>query len=293
VQRAAGMLGLGTDNVVSIEIDDQFGMRPDALEQAIAQHSCVVCVVASAGSTTTGSVDPLNRIADICHNAGIWLHVDAAYGGAGLLSAELKSLYRGIERADSITMDLHKWFYLAFDGSVLLYRQPQVARKLFYEQSDYVQFPIDGPPEQHMFFHLSPELSRRFRALPTYMMFRHYGADRIGRNIWHNVQCARYLAELVRQDREFELILEPQLSICCFRYAPAGLSVTTVDQMNIEIRDQIEASGDFFMSPTNIHSRPVLRVCIINHATRARHIDDLMCSLREIGRRLHPRELAQ
>ncbi|MGI9301987.1 MAG: pyridoxal phosphate-dependent decarboxylase family protein, partial [Gammaproteobacteria bacterium] len=283
VQRAAVTLGIGERSVHIVPVDENFRMRPRALERALDEIMLEggdrpIAVVASAGSTMTGAIDPLDEIADICERYGLWLHVDAAYGGAGLLSQELRPLFAGIEHADSVTLDLHKWFYLAFDGSVLLFSDPQAARRVFFAQSDYVQFPKDGPPEEFMFFHLGPELSRRARALPAYLALRHYGADRLGRNVLYNAQCARYLAELTQAEPDTELINAPQRSICCCRFAPQSLrgDPQTVDHINIEIRQRLEAEGDFFLSPTHIDGRPALRVCIINHATRATHMEGLL-----------------
>lgn len=289
VQRAAILLGIGREQVRTVPTDHNFCLRPEDLEAALRHETDngarPVCVVASAGSTTTGSVDPLNAIADICERHGVWFHVDAAYGGAGLLAPELGPKFAGIERADSVCLDLHKWFYLAFDASVLLFRDESAAKQVFFEQSDYVQFPRQGSSEQFMFFHLGPELSRRFRALPAYLAIRHYGAERLGRNVLHNVHCARYLAEIVDHEQDLELVNNPQLSICCFRFAPPGLRGDTalIDDLNAKIRSQLEQQGDFYLSATNIEGRPVLRVCIINHATRADHMEALAQSVLRIG----------
>jgi glutamate/tyrosine decarboxylase-like PLP-dependent enzyme len=286
IRRAAVMLGIGSDNIVSVDTDDQFRMRVDALEAALDEHDNIICVVASAGTTNTGAIDPLAQIADLCGARDVWLHVDAAYGAGGLMSAELKPRYRGIERADSVVMDMHKWFYQALAGSLLLYREPSWARQLFTESSDYLRWNEDDSPEQFAFFSLSPELSRRFRALPFYISMRHYGLERLGRNALHNVQCAEYLAERVRAEPDLELITAPQLSILCFRMCPAGLEDDAVDRLNTAIRDRIQLQGDYLISPTLVNGRPVLRVCIINHATRAEHMDGLLDSILHIGREL-------
>lgn len=287
VQRAAVLLGIGRRQVLKVPTDDRFCLRPDALESALQRQiergAKPICVVASAGATTTGAIDPLNAVADICQRYGVWFHVDAAYGGAGLLAAELRHQFSGIERADSVVLDLHKWFYLAFDASVLLLRNGDAARQVFFDRSEYVQFSKNGPPEEFMFFHLGPELSRRFRALPAYLAFCHYGADRLGRNVLHNVQCARYLAHLVHTERDLELVNDPQLSICCFRYAPPNLDAEAVDELNTRIRARLEREGDFYLSSTTIMDRPVLRVCIINHATRAEHMQNLVRAVLRIG----------
>ena len=286
IRRAAVMLGIGTDNIVAVETDDQFRMRIDRLAEILQRHRNVVCVVASAGTTNTGAIDPLEQIAGLCASHDTWLHVDAAYGGGGLMSAELQPRYRGIEHADSVVMDLHKWFFQSLDGSLLLYRDATWARQLFFETSDYLRSSAEPTPEQYMFFHIAPELSRRFRALPFYMAMRCYGIPRLGRNALHNVQCAEYLADLIRQQDELELIVTPQLSILCFRFRPAGLSDDEIDRINSEIRDRIQLEGEYLMSATLVRGRPVLRVCVMNHATRARHIEGLLASVLRIGKSL-------
>jgi len=286
IRRAAVMLGIGTDNIVAIDTDDQFRMRIDALETALAEHDNIICVVASAGTTNTGAIDPLPRIANLCSAHDVWLHVDAAYGAGGLMSPELRPRYRGIERADSVVMDMHKWFYQSLAGSLLLYRDPGWARQLFSESSDYLRMNEDDSPEQFSFFSISPELSRRFRALPFYISMRHYGLDRMGRNALHNVRCAEYLAERIRAEEDLELIAAPQLSILCFRYRPSALDGDTADRLNTLIRDRIQLEGDYLISPTRVNDRPALRVCIINHATRVEHVEGLLESVLRIGREL-------
>jgi len=283
IRRAAVMLGIGTDNIVAIDTDDQFRMCVDALETALNEHDNIICVVASAGTTNTGAIDPLSQIADLCSAQGVWLHVDAAYGAGGLMSAQLRPRYRGIERADSVVMDMHKWFYQSPTGSLLLYRDARWARQLFSESSDYLRINEDESPEQFGFFSISPELSRRFRALPFYISMRHYGLDRLGRNALHNVQCAEYLAQCVCNEPDLELITAPQLSILCFRFRPDGLDDSSVDRLNSAIRDRIQLEGDYLISPTRVNDRPALRVCIINHATRVEHVEGLLQSILRIG----------
>ncbi len=286
IRRAVAMLGIGIDNIVLIETDDKFRMRPDKLGEALKRHDNIICAVASAGTTNTGAIDPLDEIANLCQQHKVWLHVDAAYGGGGLLCSELRPRFKGIEKADSVTMDLHKWFFQSLDGSVLLYRDASFARKLFFDSSDYLRASGEESPEQYMFFHISPELSRRFRALPFYIAFRHYGMEKLGRNVLNNVQCANYLADLVQQNSQLELVIAPQLSILCFRFYQKDSSDDEVDRINSAIRDQIQLEGDFLMSATQVFGRPVLRVCIINHATRAKHIEGLLESVLRIGRSL-------
>jgi glutamate/tyrosine decarboxylase-like PLP-dependent enzyme len=286
IRRAAALLGIGTDNILAVDTDAQFRMRPDALETALKQQDTVICVVASAGTTNTGAIDPLAEIADLCAQQDTWLHVDAAYGAGALMSPELQPRLAGIERADSVVMDMHKWFYQSLAGSLLLYRDPHYARQLFIESSDYLRMNQDDSPEQFSFFSMSPELSRRFRALPFYLSMRHFGIDRMGRNALHNVRCAEYLAARIEAEADTQLVCAPQLSILCFRFAPEGLDDVRVDALNTQIRDRIQLEGDYLISPTQVNGRPVLRLCIINHATRVEHVDGLLDSVLRIGREL-------
>ncbi len=287
IQRAAILLGLGSDNVVALDTDGEFRLRPELVEDALDRNANAVCVVATAGTTNTGAIDPLDEIAAVCRARGVWLHVDTALGGGGLMSPALRPRYAGIEHADSIVMDLHKWFFQSLAGSLLLYRDAGSARDLFYDSPEYLRAGEETQaPEQYMFFHIAPELSRRFRALPFYLAFRVYGFDRLGRNALHNVECAEYLAALIDADDELELVVAPQLSILCFRYRPAGLDDQRVDALNVAIRDRIQLDGDYLMSATHVGGRPVLRVCILNHATRADHVEGLLASVLRIGREL-------
>ena len=283
IQRAAVMLGIGNNQVIAIDTDANHRMPVDKLAKVLDEQECPVAVVASAGTTTTGAVDHLDQIADLCAKHHVWMHVDAAYGGGALLHEELATRLHGIHRADSITMDLHKWFFQGLDSSVLLYRDPTYARDLFFESSDYLAAPPAGVPEHHAFFHLSPELSRRFRALPAYIAFCHYGREAIGRNVLHNVECAMYLAELVALHPELSMVAPPQLSITIFRYDIADADTAIVDRINAEVRDEIENEGHFLMSATQLDGRPVLRVCIVNHGTRSHHIDGLVAAVIEKG----------
>ena len=286
IRRAVVLLGIGTDNIIGIDTDNQFCMQVDALEAAIEAHDNIICVVASAGTTNTGAIDPLDDIAEVCERHGIWLHVDAAYGAGGLMSGELQPRYRGIERADSVVMDLHKWFFQALSCSLILYRDAQWSRQLFSETSDYLRKGLDDTPEEFAFFNLSPELSRRFRALPVFLSMRCYGLDRLGRLALYNVRLAEYLADRVRDDDALELVNPPQLSIMTFRYRPAGAGDELADRLTSAIRERIELEGDYLMSPTTVHGRPVFRVCIINHATRVEHIDGMLDSVLRIGAEL-------
>ncbi len=287
--RAAVLLGIGTDLVREIPTDPEFRMIPEELDAALTRDrnngQRPFCVVATAGSTTTGAIDPLPAISKICKKHQTWLHVDAAYGAGALLSPELRSRLQGIEEAQSITIDLHKWFSLAFDGSVLLLQDLETAKRVYFAQADYVRLPREGSPEEFAFFHHGPETSRRFRALPAYLALRRYGADQFGQKALQAVRCAEHLAMRVKNHPDLELISPPQLSICCFRYCPARLAKKPdlVDETNEEIRRQLVQAGDFYLSSTQILSRSVLRACILSPHTTFADIDALVDRIIQLG----------
>ena len=311
-QRAAGMLGLGVDNVVTIPNDENFSMRLDLLEEAVEKYSDengrgIVCIAATAGTTLTGGLDDLSTIHNMCEEKDIWFHVDAAYGGSALLSSELRPLLKGIQNADSITMDLHKWFYMSLDCSAILYKDPKTVKSLFEDTSNKVvkELSLDSFSKSHLFFLLGPELSRRMRALPLYIAFQHYGMEKMGKNVLFNVQCAKYLGDRVNEDPELEVVVQSKLSICIFRMLlpkeiQERLVITNaeeekkdqdhidvdaiVDELNCHIRDTLEAEDQFFLSGAKIHSRPLLRVCIVNYNSRPHHIDQLLVDVKRIGK---------
>ena len=289
VQRGAIAAGLGSDSLRPIAVDSERRMIPEALSSAIAEdrHQGLrpFCVVATAGTTTTGAIDPLDAIGAVAGDAGIWFHVDAAFGAAALLSEELRPRLQGIARADSITVDLHKGFYTGLDASALLLRDPKAARQLYYASADYVDLPEEGCDEEFAFFHLGLETSRRFRALAPYLALRMIGAERMGRNALHAVQCVEFLAASAREDPELEVVAWPQLSICCFRFIGTGLSPERIDEINARIPRALLAEGDFYLSATQVDGRPLLRVCLASYATRAEHISALLDRVKAIGKR--------
>ena len=291
VPRAAVLAGLGRNAFRTVPEDERRRMDPEALEALLAEDRSQgrrpFCVVASAGTTATGAIDPLKDIAEICRRHEIWFHVDGAYGAAACLSDALRPRLAGLDEADSVTFDLHKWAFLAFDASALVLKNPKDARRVFYTSADYVPIPQEPPPEQFAFFHHGPETSRRARALPAVLALLHYGASRLGRNVEHNVLCAEYLAALVLEHPELQLIAAPELSILCFRYRPTEpMEEAAVDRLNELIRQDLQRAGSFYLSETRLENRPVLRVAILSHQTRAEHIEALVHDVVERGRQL-------
>lgn len=287
VERAVRILGLGSGALRKVRTDAAFRMDPEQLEAAIKsdlERGNLPCaIVATVGTTVTGSIDPLDAITQIAQRHELWLHIDAAYGGAALLAPKLRTRLGDFSKADSIAIDLHKWLYVALDAGMLLLRDPSHAERVFAFHAEYVDpnpALASNPPT---FLCRGLEASRPFRALAPYWALRQYGSRRLGNNMQFNAECARYLADRVRATPRLQLINVPELSICCFRYQDERFSSARIDSINERIRAALEAEGRNYLSPTRIEGRPVLRVCLVSSATRPPQLRDLIQRVVELG----------
>ena len=280
IAEAADMMGLGERAVRSIPTDDGFRMRADELERAVADDLAAgmhpFCVVATAGTTATGAVDPLRAIAGICERHGLWLHVDAAYGGAAAFTPELRHLLDGIERADSISFDPHKWLYTPQSSACLLVRDPRTLRAAFSIDAAYVREDAELSGRGINIGELGPQWSRSFIALKVWMSLAAHGTDAYARRIAHDVELARYLDERVREHPDLESMCPVTLSIACFRYAPAGIDDAALDALNERLMIEIRRDGRTCPSNAVLRGRYGLRACFVNHRTEADVVDDLV-----------------
>jgi glutamate/tyrosine decarboxylase-like PLP-dependent enzyme len=282
------MLGLGAAAVRSVPIDAEQRMRPDALEAAIRRDLDAgvrpLAVCATAGTTTTGSIDPLPEIAGVAEEHGLWLHVDAAYGGAVVLSDELRGLLAGVERADSIAIDPHKWLYTSQSAGCVLLRDFGALSRSFHSDASYIW--LDEALRHGVDFAMhGPQFSRGFAALKVWVSLLAHGRAAYGRRIAHDVALIRYLGELVEEHPDFELMCEPRLSICCFRYRPAGWngSEEQLDRVNERLLTAIMADGRVYCSNAVIDGRFGLRACIVNFRTEAADVERLLAVAAELG----------
>ena len=292
-QRGADMLGLGTDAVRSIPVDGEERMRVDALAETLerdrADGVVPAAVLATAGTTATGAIDPLPEIADLCERFGARLHVDACYGGPAVLADDLRPLLAGVERADSIAVDAHKWLYTPLLGGCALVRDAALLPGAFSADASVIWLDeetlrIHGSD----YVHHGPDFSRGFAALRIWLSLLAYGTRAYGRRISHDAALARYLGELVDEHEEFELMTPVKLSICCFRYAPPQLrgDDQALDRLNERIMVAIQADGRVFCSNAVLAGRFGLRACIVNFRTEAEHMELLLDVAAEHGRRL-------
>lgn len=274
VEKGAITVGLGSDGVRRIPIDERFRMRADALSGAIeadlADGIRPICVVATVGTTSTTSVDPLPEIAEICGAHGIWLHVDAAYGGAAAIVPELRDRFAGWEGADSIVMNPHKWMFVPIDCSVLFLRNPALTRRAFSLVPEYLRTPEEDQVTNLMDYGVA--LGRRFRSLKLWATIRYFGERGIASRIREHVRLAELFRGWVDGEPDWEVCAPSPFSVVCFRYTPSGMSESGRDRLNAAILERVNRSGEVFLSHTRLHGRFVMRVAIGNLRTEERHV---------------------
>jgi aromatic-L-amino-acid/L-tryptophan decarboxylase len=272
IEKGALALGFGKSGVVQIESDDALRMRPDALEAAIARDRAAgalpCCVVATTGTTSTGSVDPVPAIAAIAQRENMWLHVDSAYAGSATIVQELRFLWDGVEHADSIVVNPHKWLFTPIDCSVLYTKKPDVLRETFSLIPEYLKT-TDTAEVNYMDYGL--QLGRRFRALKLWMIMEHYGLERMRAVIRGHVEYAKRLAEELGKRDDVELIAPQMFSVVVFRKVVPGDEAAS-EHATMEALERMNASGRLFVSHTRLRGKYGIRVAIGNGATEWEHV---------------------
>lgn len=289
IPKAADILGFGRDQVRMIGCDERQRMRVDLLRDRIAADLRAglrpFCVVASAGTVNTGVVDSLGDIANVAKEFDLWFHVDGAYGAPGVLDTSKKDLFAGLERADSVSLDPHKWLYVPVDAGCLLFRDAAAAMAAFStEDADYIKTHGYSDDEAFAFWDYGVELSRRFRALKVWLTLQYYGSRRIAEAISEDIALAAYFGEKLGEAEDFELLAPVELSICCFRYVPRpGLSDAELDRLNERIMGLVQKGGRAYVSNATVKGRFALRACITNFRTTKADIDETIKIIREAG----------
>jgi aromatic-L-amino-acid/L-tryptophan decarboxylase len=293
VDKAVDLLGIGWKQLRKIPTDDQFRIRLDLLKQAIAEDRRSgrkpAIVVGNAGTVNTGAIDPLDELAALCASEGLWLHVDGAYGGMAAISKALKPLFRGLERADSVAADPHKWLYVPYEAGATLVREPGRMAEAFERPAPYLVHDPDSPVRGPVSFNeRGPELSRGFKALKVWMGLKRHGVAGYAAAVDHDVAMARALGEAVRAHPDFELLAPPVLSIVGFRYRPHGLDLDegALARLNRQIVNRLVGSGAFFLAPTLLKGRTAMRVAIVNFRTREDDVRGLVDEAARAGRHI-------
>jgi len=289
LERAARIGGIPGDAVREIPTDAHFRMEPGALADAIAddrragRSPLVVC--ASAGATNTGAVDPLDRIATVCEGAGVWLHVDAAYGGFAILTERGRRALQGLERADSVTLDPHKWLFQPYEAGCLLVRDVERLETAFRVLPEYLQDTELGM-EQVNFADRGLQLTRSFRALKVWMSIQTFGVGAFRASIDDAIGIAAAAGDRIRRSARLELLAPPSLGIVCFRYRPEGAAEGELDLLNRTIQDRIVEEGTAMISSTRLRGRHSLRLCILNHRSTEADAFQLLDRIEAVGSEL-------
>jgi glutamate/tyrosine decarboxylase-like PLP-dependent enzyme len=290
IAKAAALLGIGRDYVRGLPVDSRLRMDVGALRDAVTRDRrarlAPFAVAASAGTVTTGAVDPLRDIWRLCRRERLWLHVDACYGGFAVLAPSGRPRLRGLSLADSIALDPHKWLYAPVDAGCVLYRRPEAARRAFRVDADYTRMFGAGRLEQHAFWDYGPELSRRFRALKIWLGFKYHGAGEFARAIEEDLRLARVLARKVREAPRLELLSAGDLGIVCFRYVPPGprRPEAELGRVNERLLVDVQQEGRVFVSNARVRGRFALRACLVNYRTTEVDLDLLVQRVQAIGR---------
>lgn len=279
IPKSVALLGIGRDNLQLIPTDALFRMIPEQLEARMSQDKRAgktpVAVVASAGTVSTGAIDPLSQIAEIARRHGAWFHIDGAYGALAAIADRKK--FEGMELADSISLDPHKWLYQPLDCGCLLYRSPEAAQKTFAHTGEYARSLTADPIEGFAFFEESMELSRRFRALKLWISLRYHGIAAFRESIAKDLAQARCLADAIKNESQLELLAPVELSAVCFLHRGSGeLSGEELNQFNAALLKRIIESGRIYLSNAAIHGKFCLRACIVNHRTKDSDIDSVV-----------------
>jgi aromatic-L-amino-acid decarboxylase len=283
VDKAADCVGIGRSFLRVLPTDDQFRVRLDALEEAIAADRTrgirPACLVGLAGTTNTGAIDPLSELRAIADRERMWLHVDAAYGGGMALSTRRPGLLAGIEQADSITIDPHKWFFAPLDAGAILVRDAGQLERSYGLEPPYLR---SADRSRFDYYVHGFEQSRRFRSLKIWMSFKRYGLREIGRWVDANCDHAQHLHDAALAAGDFQPAVRPPMSAICLRWTGGGasLSAERLTALHAEVARRVQDAGRFWISTTVLKGRPYFRINPVNFRTRAEHMDALLDELR-------------
>ncbi len=289
IERSVGILGIGINNIRKIPTDKSYRIQIDYLKKQIKKDIDEgfqpFCVIAQAGAANSGAIDPILEISKICKEFNLWLHVDAAYGGGVILTREGKDLLKGIENADSITTDPHKWFYMPVESGLVLVKNKDNLYKTFSGSSCKA---YRGPLDEKNYLNYGIQIARMSRSLKIWFAFRVYGINRIGKSIEHNLFLAQEFKKKLESDKNWEILNPVNLSIICFRYKPdSNVSSQTLDEIQKRIIDKIEEEGKALLTPAVLQGKIGIRVCFANHRTTIDDIEILYETLNRIGKNIN------
>jgi aromatic-L-amino-acid/L-tryptophan decarboxylase len=285
--KAAVALGFGLNGLRKIPADPQFRMRPDALDEAIREDIQngwrPACVIATVGTTSTTSVDPVPEIVEVCRKHNTWLHVDAAYAGSAAVLPEKQWILRGCEDADSFLLNPHKWLFTPFDCTAFYTRHPEILQRAFSLVPEFLRTTEDT---SHDFMNYGLQLGRRFRALKLWMVIRIYGVEGLQSVLRRHIELAQEFANWIRESSSFEIMAPHPFSTVCFRAKPDGYSEEHLNEFNESLMLSVNQTGEMYISHTKLHGKITLRLAIGNMKTQRIHIERAWELLRNHATRL-------
>lgn len=267
-------LGIGLDGIRKIPIDSEFRMIPEKLEKAIREDRAngfvPFCVVATIGTTSTTSVDPVNGIANICEEEKIWLHVDSAHAGVTAMLPEMSNHFKGLERADSFVVNPHKWLFVPVDLSILFTRNPEILKQAFSLVPEYLKTAEDSVVENYMDYGI--QLGRRFRSLKLWFVLRYFGVEGLQTQLREHIRLGQLFAKWIEEHAQFELLAPTPFSTICFRAKPDGWNENKLNELNEKLLNEINSTGKLFITHTKLNDKFTLRLCISGIRTEEEHV---------------------
>jgi len=287
IARALDVLGFPPETLRIVPSDERFRLHAAPVAEAIAEDRAAglvpFAIAAVSGSTNTGSVDLVSELADLAEREDLWLHVDAAYGGAARFSPRMASRVPALERADSVTIDPHKWFFQAYDIGALVVKRREDLQQTFHRMPEYYRHPSPEVAPLN-WFEYTIEGTRRFRGLKLWMSWKHLGTEGFARLIEHNVDLAAYLADRCREAPDLEVVpVEPELSVVCFRHLPDGLGPDRQDAYTDALQLALEASEVAWVSTTRLRGSTYLRAGVVNYLSTEANVDAMLQEIRRLS----------
>ncbi len=287
VDKSLDTLGIGTDNLRRIATNSDFTINIVTLEAQIKADLAAdlqpFCLVGNAGTVNTGAIDDFEAMAALAKKYNLWFHIDGAYGGLAAAAPSAKAKYKGMELADSVATDFHKWLYQPFEVGCLLVKDWKTLRRTYFKQADYLDTELEGEKGRLDFNEHYFQLSRNAKALKVWMSFKAYGAARITDMIQKDIDLARYLADEVEKAPDFELKARSDLAIACFRYTGDLATEKEIVAINAQLIPALEADGRVFITGTKLNEEFVLRACLINHRKTEATVDFLLDVIRDVA----------
>ncbi|HEX9252890.1 MAG TPA: pyridoxal-dependent decarboxylase [Ignavibacteriaceae bacterium] len=286
IDKGALTLGIGLEGIRKIPVNDKFEMIPQKLEDAIREDKLngwlPLIVIATVGTTSTTSIDPVEAIAEITEKYKLWLHVDSAYAGVTAMIPEMKWITRGWDRADSLVINPHKWMFTPMDLSVYFTRKPDILKRAFSLSAEYLKTNQDSEVENLMDYGI--QLGRRFRSLKLWFIIRYFGVNGLSERIKNHINLAKELESWIKNESDFELMAPVPFSTVCFRYHPANKDENELNEINENLLEKINASGKIFLSHTKLNGKFTIRLTIGSIRHERRHIEEAWELIKSIAR---------